>query len=103
MLPVVVENCPTKIFLANPNMDARAYRDIFHLNETEADRIARLVPKQQFLVKRPDVTKVLNLRVAAKDYWLYTSSPYDRERRREVFDRHGFKQGLEILAKEKPS
>jgi len=103
MLPVVVENCPTKIFLANPNMDPKTYRDIFQLNETEADRIAGLIPKQQILLKRPDMAKVVNLRVAAKDYWLYTSSPYDRERRREIFDRHGFKQGLEILAKETSS
>ena len=45
MLPVVVESCATKMFLANPGMDREAYREIFHLNETEADRITDLVPK----------------------------------------------------------
>ena len=34
-----------------------------------------------------------------KGYWLYTSNPYDNERRREAFERHGFEQGLEILAR----
>jgi type IV secretory pathway VirB4 component len=86
------------MFLANPDMDAKAYRDVFHLNQTETDLIARLIPKQQILVKRPDMAKVVNLNVDRKDYWLYTSSPYDRERRREAFERYGFDQGLEILA-----
>jgi len=97
MLPVVVESCSTKMFLANPDLDRKTYRDVFHLNEKEVELIAGLIPKQQVLVKRPDKTKVVNLHVAPKDYWLYTSNPYDRERRREAFERYGFKQGLEIL------
>ncbi|MDQ6708818.1 MAG: hypothetical protein M3Z85_22895, partial [Acidobacteriota bacterium] len=103
MLSVVVESCPTKMFLANPDLDPKMYREIFHLNETETERIARLIPKQQVLLKRPDFSKVLNLNVDRKDYWLYTSSPYDRERRREAFERYGFEQGLEILARSNPS
>ncbi len=98
MLSVVVESCATKMFLANPDMDVQRYREIFHLNETEADLIAHLIPKQQILVKRPDMAKVVNLNVDSKDYWLYTSSPYDRERRREAFERYGFEKGLDILA-----
>ena len=98
MLSVVVESCATKMFLANPDMDVQRYRETFHLNETEADLIAHLIPKQQILVKRPDMAKVVNLNVDSKDYWLYTSSPYDRERRREAFERYGFEQGLDILA-----
>lgn len=98
MLRAAVESCATKIFLANPDVDQNAYRELFHLNETEAGLISRLIPKQQFLVKRPDRSKVATLRVGPKDYWLYTSNPFDRERRREAFERHGFEQGLEILA-----
>jgi type IV secretion system protein VirB4 len=97
ILPVVVESCATKMFLANPDMDRNAYREIFHLNETETDLIAKLIPKQQILIKRPDLAKVVNLNVSADDYWLYTSNPYDRERRRQAFERHGFEKGLEIL------
>jgi len=99
-LPVIVESCATKMFLANPGMDRAAYRERFHLNETEAELIARLIPKQQFLIKRPDLAKVVNLHVDPTGYWLYTNSPYDNARRREAFDRHGFERGLEILAKE---
>lgn len=103
MLSVVVESCATKMFLANPDMDRNAYREIFHLNETEADLIANLIPKQQILIKRPDLAKVVNLNVSADDYWLYTSSPYDRERRRQAFERYGFEKGLEFLSQPVPA
>ena len=103
MLRVVVESCATKMFLANPGMDRQAYREIFHLNETEAELIAKLVPKQQILVKRPDVAKVVNLNVDRKGYWLYTNSPYDNQKKREAFERYGFEQGLDILARSNPS
>jgi type IV secretion/conjugal transfer VirB4 family ATPase len=97
MLSVIVESCATKMFLANPGMDRDAYREIFHLNETEAALIAGLVPKQQILIKRPDFSKVVNLNVDPAGYWLYTSNPYDNQRRREAFEQHGFARGLEIL------
>ena len=103
MLPVVVESCPTKMFMANPDMDRKTYREVFHLNETEADLIAGLIPKQQILIKRPDLSKVVNLHVSPKDYWLFTSDPNDRQRRDAAFARHGFKEGLEILARSEPS
>jgi type IV secretion system protein VirB4 len=103
MLSVVLESCPTRIFLANPGMDQKTYRELFHLNATEAERIANLVPKREILIKRPDVTKVVHLNVDPKGYWLYTNSPYDNQKKREAFDRYGFEQGLEILARSKPS
>jgi type IV secretion/conjugal transfer VirB4 family ATPase len=99
MLSVIVESCATKMFLANPGMDRDAYRETFHLNETEAALIAGLVPKQQILIKRPDFSKVVNLRVDPIGYWLYTSNPYDNQRRREAFERYGFAHGLEQLAR----
>ena len=36
---------------------------LFHLNATEAARIATLIPRQPLLVKQPHVSKVLNLQV----------------------------------------
>lgn len=102
LLDIIVESCATKIFLANPYMNRAAYRGTFHLNEAEADRIAQLIPKQQFLLKRPDIAKLLNLHVDPAGYWLYTNSPYDNARRRDVFAEHGFERGLEILSKESP-
>lgn len=99
MLSVIVESCATKMFLANPGMDRNAYRETFHLNETEAELIASLIPKQQLLIKRPDSSKVVNLKVDPAGYWLYTSNPYDIQRRREAFEKHGFTHGLELLAR----
>jgi type IV secretion system protein TrbE len=99
MLSVIVESCATKMFLANPGMDRDVYRETFHLNETEAVLIASLVPKQQILIKRPDFSKVVNLNVDPVGYWLYTSNPYDNQRRREAFERYGFARGLEQLAR----
>lgn len=32
MLHIVAENCPTKIFLANPEMNRELYSESFHLN-----------------------------------------------------------------------
>lgn len=103
MLPVVVESCPTMMFLANPGMDQASYREIFHLNETETDRIANLVPKREILIKRPGLSKIVSLTVEPKGYWIYTNNPYDNQKKREVFDRHGFKEGLDILARSNPS
>jgi type IV secretion system protein VirB4 len=91
------------MFLANPDIDRKLYREVFHLNETEAELISKLIPKQQILIKRPDMARVVNLNVDHKDYWLYTSNPYDRERRQEAFERYGFKEGLDILARSNPS
>jgi type IV secretion/conjugal transfer VirB4 family ATPase len=98
ILDVVIESCATKIFLANPDMDRDLYRRQFHLNETEVDLVAGLIPKQQFLIKTPELAKVANLRVDAKSYWLYTNDPYDNKKRKEAFDAHGFEKGLEVLA-----
>jgi type IV secretion system protein VirB4 len=99
ILPILVESCPTKLFLANPGMDEEWYARVFKLNTTESQIIARLIPKRQILVKRPDHTKVLHLDVDPKGYWLYTNSPYDNQRKREAFARYGLERGLEVLAR----
>ncbi|MGD0965272.1 MAG: type IV secretion system DNA-binding domain-containing protein [Candidatus Acidiferrales bacterium] len=98
ILDVIVESCATKIFLANPDMDRDLYRRQFHLNENEIALIANLIPKQQFLIKTPELAKVANLHVDARSYWLYTNDPYDNERRKQAFEAHGFERGLEVLA-----
>lgn len=98
ILDVIIESCATKIFLANPDMDRDLYRRQFHLNENEIEIISGLVPKQQFLIKTPELAKVANLTVDAKSYWLYTNDPYDNKKRKEAFESHGFEKGLEILA-----
>jgi type IV secretion system protein VirB4 len=100
MLATVVESCPTKFFLANPDMDPAKYAELFHLNRAEADAIRSLIPKKELLLERPDFAKVLCLNVDAKSFWLYTTNPYQSQRRQEIFERFGLQQGLETLAKE---
>ena len=98
VLDVIIESCPTKIFLANPDMDRDLYRRQFHLNENEVDLISSLVPKQQFLIKTPELAKVANLTVDRKSYWIYTNDPFDNRKRKEAFEAYGFEKGLDALA-----
>jgi len=98
ILDVIIESCATKIFLANPDMDRGLYQDQFHLNDTEIDLIAKLVPKRQFLIKNHEIAKVANLEVDPRSYWLYTNDPFDNRKRAEAFQEHGFEQALAILA-----
>jgi type IV secretion/conjugal transfer VirB4 family ATPase len=72
LLRVATESCPTQIFLANPHIDQTLYQDLFHLNATQAARIATLVPRQQLLLKQPHVAKVLNLHVDPKSAALFS-------------------------------
>jgi type IV secretion system protein TrbE len=102
ILDVIIESCATKIFLANPDMDRDLYQRQFHLNDTEVELISGLIPKQQFLIKTPELAKVANLHVDPKSYWLYTNDPYDNKKRKEVFEQYGFERGLEILAGVQP-
>jgi type IV secretion system protein VirB4 len=72
LLRTVIESCPTKFFLANPNLDLDRARELFHLNQTEAACITQLRPRQQALLKRPDLARVVNLHVDPQSYDLYT-------------------------------
>jgi len=98
LLAIIVESCATKIFLANPDMDQDLYRRQFHLNDTEVEWIATLLPKRQFLIKTPELAKVANLNVDRRSYWLYTNDPYDNQKRKEAFAAYGFEKGLDFLA-----
>jgi len=98
ILDVILESCVTKIFLANPDIDRDLYQQHFHLNDHEIELIGGLVPKQQMLIKTPESSKVANLNVDAKSYWLYTNDPFDNRKREEAFAAHGFEKGLEALA-----
>ena len=74
---------------------------MFRLNDTELDLIAGLTPKKQMLIKRPDLSKILELNVSAKDYWVYTNNAIDNDLKRRAFERLGFEQGLQYLATQK--
>jgi type IV secretory pathway VirB4 component len=98
LLRTVVESCPTRLLLANPSLDRRQYSELFGLNETELELLTNLIPRRQFLLKRTDLAKVLNLNVDPRSYWLYTNTPVDNERANAVFRELGFEAGLDRLA-----
>ena len=72
ILRTVLESCSTICFLANPQIDRAAYQDLFHLTETQAERIATLIPRQQLLLRQPGISKVLNLHVDAESARLFS-------------------------------
>jgi type IV secretion system protein VirB4 len=98
LLRTIVESCPTKLLLANPALDRRRYAELFQLNEMELDLLTGLIPRQQILLKRPDLAKVLTLAVDPKSYWIYTNTPIDNARVTETFREYGFEAGLDRLA-----
>ena len=62
MLNIVNESCPTKIFLANPNIDRKLYAEIFQFNDTQLELLESLVPKRDLLLIQPRGTKKLRPR-----------------------------------------
>ena len=102
MLEVVCESCPTKIFLSNPDIGVPLYRDSFHLNDTELELLAGLVPKRDLLVKTPQGAKKLHLSVDSFSYWMATNTPKDNVQRQRYFERFGIQNGLLELARDHP-
>ena len=98
----LLESIPTKLFLANPELPAKAGA-LFRLNESEVAQVRELMPKRELYLRRPDEAAVLRLEVDPESYWLYTSSPLDAERRAEAVARHGLVRALEALARPNPS
>jgi type IV secretion system protein VirB4 len=100
LLPVVAECCPTKIFLANPEMDRVVYAEAFHLNETELDLIASLVPPGQMLIRKAQSSKKVHLNVDSVFYWIAVNSANENLKKWKYFERYGFAEGLRRLAEE---
>jgi type IV secretion/conjugal transfer VirB4 family ATPase len=102
MLQIVSESCPTKIFLANPEMNRDLYREAFHLNDTELELIAGLVPPGQMLVRKAQSSKKVHLNVDSVSHWTATSNARDNLVKRDYFARFGIAEGLRQLAKDHP-
>lgn len=102
MLHIVSESCPTKIFLANPEMDRELYREAFHLNDTELELIAGLVPPGQMLIRKAQSSKKVQLNVDSVSYWMATNNARDNLTKRDYFARFGIPEGLHQLAKDYP-
>jgi type IV secretion system protein VirB4 len=102
MLHVVSESCPTKIFLANPEMDRELYREAFHLNDTELELIVGIVPPGQMLIRKAQGSKKAQLNVDSVSHWMATNNARDNLTKREYFARFGIPEGLRRLAHDYP-
>jgi type IV secretory pathway VirB4 component len=102
MLEIVAESCSTKIFLANPDMDREVYREAFHLNDTELELIAGLVPPGQMLIRKPQSSKKVHLNVDSVSHWMATNNARDNLKKREYFARFDIADGLRRLAQDYP-
>jgi type IV secretion system protein VirB4 len=102
MLQIVSESCPTKIFLANPEMDRNLYREAFHLNDTELDLIAGLVPPGQMLIRKAQSSKKVMLNVDSVSHWMAANSARENLTKREYFAQFGIAEGLRRLAEDHP-
>jgi type IV secretion system protein VirB4 len=102
MLQTVAESCPTKIFLANPEMNRDVYREAFHLNDTELELIAGLVPPGQMLIRKVQSSKKVHLNVDSITHWMATNNARDNLKKREYFERFGIADGLRHLAEDYP-
>jgi type IV secretion system protein VirB4 len=102
MLAIVAESCPTKIFLANPEMNRQVYREAFHLNDTELDIIADLIPPGEMLIRKAQSSKKVRLNVDSVSYWIATNNARDNLLKREAFAEHGIAEGVRQLATTHP-
>jgi len=98
----VAESCPTKIFLANPDMNRDVYREAFHLNDTELDLIYGLVPPGQMLIRKAHISKKVHLNVDSVSHWMATNNASDNLKKRLYFERFGVADGLRHLAEDYP-
>jgi type IV secretion system protein TrbE len=102
MLAIVAESCPTKVFLANPEMNREIYREAFHLNDTELGLIAGLVPPGQMLIRKAQTSKKVQLNVDSVSHWMATNNARDNLKKRDYFAHFGIPEGLRRLAADHP-
>jgi type IV secretion system protein VirB4 len=102
MLAIVAESCPTKIFLANPEMNRQVYREAFHLNDTEIDIIADLIPPGEMLIRKAQSSKKVRLNVDSVSYWIATNNARDNLLKRDAFAQYGIAEGVRQLASTHP-
>jgi len=102
LLNIVVESCPTKVFLANPEMDRAHYAEKFHLNPMVCDLIAGLYPPGQMVICQPQLVKKAHLNADSVTHWMSVNDPEANLKRREFFERYGIADGLRELANQFP-
>lgn len=99
LFEIISEVCPTKILLANPSADMKAYAELFHLNPAEVQNFRTLIGKQQFMVKKEEQpAQVLNLILSPYELVQYANSPFENARRDKYIGKYGRELGLKKLA-----
>jgi type IV secretion system protein VirB4 len=83
-------------------MDRSLYREAFHLNDTELDLIAGLVPPGQMLIRKAQTSKKVQLNVDSVSHWTATNNARDNLKKRDYFERFGIAEGLRRLAQDYP-
>ena len=78
------------------------YREAFHLNDTELDLIAGLVPPGQMLIRKAQSSKKVQLNVDSVSHWMATNNARDNLKKRDYFERFGIADGLRRLAEDFP-
>lgn len=64
MMNVIVENCPTKIFLANPNAQNGTIKPLYQhigLNETEIELLTELQARKEYFFTSPKGRRIIDL------------------------------------------
>jgi type IV secretion system protein VirB4 len=83
-------------------MDRELYREAFHLNDTELELIAGLIPPGQMLIRKAQGSKKVHLNVDSLSHWMATNNARDNLIKREYFARFGIPEGLRRLAHDHP-
>ena len=67
----IIDNCPTKYLLANPNLDRQKFREDFGLNDIELDTVEGLEAPGEVFLKQPRLSKVLKVEADPISHALY--------------------------------
>lgn len=86
----IIDNMQNRIYLPNPNAFAHRtlYLEKFNINEVQLDRIANAVPKMQYYIVTPRMSRMINARFP-RDILACTSAD---ERSKAIFRKH-YKDG----------
>ena len=86
----IIDNMQNRIYLANPNAKAHEelYRQKFGLNNAQIERIATAIPKQQYYIVTPKLSRMVNARFP-REIMACTAAD---ERSKAIFRKH-YKNG----------
>jgi type IV secretion system protein VirB4 len=84
---VLAEACPMKVFLANPEIKAETYQNLFGLNARQAERIVSQRPRRDLTISTAQYFKTVELRIDdSQDRLTFSNDPnsnLEKELRRE--------------------